>query len=160
MAALERDGRCMAADVVPEINCGGRAEVDEFVGRGVRPGAQYELDVTRSLCSRHHRWKTDNPEEARVRGLRKESWEVPVKNSKIVPRQISTGWFLVEDAHKFIGRYVDTIQGNGGPALKLGTLTKVVEDTPGRWSLTFVRNGHERTVPAGAGSLLLVSEEK
>jgi hypothetical protein len=70
-------GRCQMRDVVPEVRCWGDLEVDEVCSRGVNPGGQYDVDNTQVACSAHHQWRTREPEEARKRGLRLESWERP-----------------------------------------------------------------------------------
>lgn len=62
-------GKCQMAAKIPEIPCYGPLEVDEIQGRGVRPGSQYDVDLTQVGCQSHHRWKTMHPEEATRRGL-------------------------------------------------------------------------------------------
>lgn len=74
----ERSGwKCEARDLVPEVECGGRLDCDERVGRGVYPGAHLDLDVTMSTCRRHHDWIGANPKKANERGLHLKSWERP-----------------------------------------------------------------------------------
>ena len=68
-------GRCQAAQIVPEIDCWGPLDVDEVIGRGVKPGGHLDESNTQALCRAHHGWKHENPAEARRRGLRRESWE-------------------------------------------------------------------------------------
>ncbi len=75
-AALERSGRdCEAADLVPEVECGGPLDVDEKASRGVRPGSHLDLSLVQTLCRRHHDWRHAYPEEAHRRGLRLHGWE-------------------------------------------------------------------------------------
>lgn len=62
--------RCEAAEIVPEIECWGRLETDEIASRGIHPGGHLDLGNTQALCSAHHRWRTENPAQARERGLR------------------------------------------------------------------------------------------
>lgn len=68
-------GECQAAGIVPEIACWGPLDVDEVIGRGVKPGGHLDETNTQALCRAHHSWKHENPAEARRRGLRRESWE-------------------------------------------------------------------------------------
>lgn len=73
---------CQMASAVPEVECWsperdehGRwmLDVDEIVGRGVRPGGHLDLENTQAGCRAHHDWKTTHPTEARRRGLRRTS---------------------------------------------------------------------------------------
>ena len=82
-AVVVRAGyRCEAIERVPEVRCWsperdgfGRfwLDVDEVVGRGVKPGGHLDPDNCQALCRAHHDWRTGNPTEARARGLRKTS---------------------------------------------------------------------------------------
>lgn len=76
-AALRQAGyRCVAADIVPEIDCDRRIlDVDERKSRGVNPGGHLDVANTQVLCRAHHRWRTEHPTEAWERGLRVKSWE-------------------------------------------------------------------------------------
>ena len=75
-ATLARAGwRCEAVRVVPEIDCGGPLDVDERKSRGVNPGGHLDELNTQVLCRAHHRWRTENPQEAWERGLRVKAWE-------------------------------------------------------------------------------------
>lgn len=61
---------CEMIDAVPEIRCSGPAtDTDEIQGRGVNPGGHLDPSNTQYACRAHHRWKTENPAEARERGL-------------------------------------------------------------------------------------------
>ncbi len=70
-----RDRTCRGESVVPEVECGGRLDVDEITPRGVRPGAHLEVDECQLLCRRHHDWKHAHAVEAERRGLRRWSWD-------------------------------------------------------------------------------------
>lgn len=47
-------GRCEGEALWPEIECWGPLEVDEVIGRGVRPGAELEIELTQLVCRGHH----------------------------------------------------------------------------------------------------------
>lgn len=76
-------GRCEARELVPEVECGGRLDCDERVGRGVYPGAHLDIDVTMSCCRRHHDWIGANPKKANERGLHLKSWERPTTPGRL-----------------------------------------------------------------------------
>jgi hypothetical protein len=76
------DYRCVAELLVPEVRCWsperdglGRwwLDVDEVVGRGVKPGGHLDPSNVQALCRAHHDWKTTHPTLARERGLRRRS---------------------------------------------------------------------------------------
>lgn len=72
---LDRAGyRCEADELVPEVTCSGRLDVDEVIPRGVNPGGHLDPDNCQVLCRAHHDWKHANPAEAVSRGLRRWSW--------------------------------------------------------------------------------------
>ena len=66
--------RCAAPSAFG-LRCGGRLEVHELQGRGVRPGGHLDEANCIALCATHHRYVTDHPSAARIAGLRFESWE-------------------------------------------------------------------------------------
>lgn len=71
---LKRDGRCMAADIVPEVRCwhpsGEPLDVDEIKLRSGVSSGHLDPDNCQALCRRHHEWKHNEPDEAVARGLR------------------------------------------------------------------------------------------
>lgn len=76
-------GKCEAREFVPEVECAGRLDCDERIGRGVYPGAHLDIDVTMSCCRRHHDWIGANPREANERGLHLKSWERPTTPGRL-----------------------------------------------------------------------------
>lgn len=71
-AARRRDGgRCVAAELVPEIECWGPLDGDEIVLRSGRPGGHLDVDNVQTICRGHHEWKDRHPAEAVARGLRR-----------------------------------------------------------------------------------------
>jgi hypothetical protein len=66
-----QDGRCLGAEVWPEIACDGVFEVDEIIGRGVWAAGYLVPTNCQGLCSAHHRAKHAFPAEAERRGLRR-----------------------------------------------------------------------------------------
>lgn len=71
-----RDGDgCAAAEVWPEVGCGGPMDTHELAGRGVRPGGHLDASNAVRVCRAHHRAITDNPALAHERGMRRWSWE-------------------------------------------------------------------------------------
>jgi hypothetical protein len=71
-AVKERQGgRCLGAEVWPEISCEGVLEVDEIIGRGVWAAGYLVPENCQALCSAHHRAKHAFPAEALRRGLRR-----------------------------------------------------------------------------------------
>lgn len=69
-----RDGGCVAVALVPEVKCWGILEVDEVKNRAAG-GDWLDEDQCQTLCSAHHRWKTEHKDEATARGLAKRSWQ-------------------------------------------------------------------------------------
>jgi hypothetical protein len=63
--------RCEARLLVPEVECAGRLDCDEVMGRGRRPGGHLDVTNTQSLCRAHHDWKDAYPIRARELGLSK-----------------------------------------------------------------------------------------
>lgn len=68
-------GRCCMVQLVPEVQCWGPLDVDEIKSRGVNPGGHLDVENTQLACRAHHQWRTEHPELAHERGLRKKSWE-------------------------------------------------------------------------------------
>jgi hypothetical protein len=64
-------GRCLGAEVWPEIACDGVFEVDEIIGRGVWAAGYLVSENCQGLCSAHHRAKHAFPAEAERRGRRR-----------------------------------------------------------------------------------------
>ena len=73
---LERDGRCVAAELVPSIACRGALVVQEPSQRSVVPGSHLDPELCVAICEGHHVWVHDNIEDARAVGLIVDSWEV------------------------------------------------------------------------------------
>ena len=73
---LERDGRCMAAELVPSVQCRGALVVHEPPQRSVVPGSHLDPELCVAICEGHHVWVHDNIEDARAVGLIVDSWEV------------------------------------------------------------------------------------
>ena len=73
---LERDGRCVAAELVPSIACSGALVVHEPPQRSVVPGSHLRAELCVAVCDAHHRWAHDHIAEAREVGLIVDSWEV------------------------------------------------------------------------------------
>lgn len=63
-AALARDGGCIGARLVPDVECYGILDGHERLPRG-RGGSPYELDNIITLCRRHHEWVHSYPLKAR-----------------------------------------------------------------------------------------------
>lgn len=56
--------------------CQGRStEVDEVIGRGVRPGAQLEPVLFTAACNACHRYKTTHPMWAKKHGFTLSAWD-------------------------------------------------------------------------------------
>ncbi len=76
---IERaSGRCEGAALWPEIACWGPLDVDEAVGRGVRPGAHLDAAVTQLVCRAHHEacgQSSPQRAEAERRGMRYSAWD-------------------------------------------------------------------------------------
>jgi hypothetical protein len=66
--------RCQAPGAFG-IRCSGVPDVHELQGRGVRPGGHLDPANCVALCRRHHDHVTTHPQDARIAGLRYESWE-------------------------------------------------------------------------------------
>ncbi len=63
------------------IRCAGPIDVHELQSRGVRPGGHLDPDNCIALCRAHHEHVTTHPAQARIAGLRYESWEqLPTSN--------------------------------------------------------------------------------
>ena len=73
---LERDGGCVAAELVPSIACRGALVVHEPPQRSVVPGSHLDPDLCVAICEGHHDWVHDHIAEAREVGLIVDSWEV------------------------------------------------------------------------------------
>lgn len=73
---LERDGGCVAAELVPSIACRGALVVHEPPQRSVVPGSHLRPELCVAVCSAHHAWAHDHIAEAREFGLIVDSWEV------------------------------------------------------------------------------------
>ncbi len=71
----DRDRRCVAELLVPDVRCSGPLDVDEIVPRSARPGGHLDPDNCQLLCRAHHDWKHAHPEEAAALGLRRWSWD-------------------------------------------------------------------------------------
>lgn len=68
---IERDGGCVARDLVPAVPCFGRLDPHE-----PQLGAdKYNPDRVLTLCRNHHRFVHDNPHEGRELGLLVHRWE-------------------------------------------------------------------------------------
>ena len=66
---LERDMyKCVAIDLVPQVQCWGPLDVDEIKPRGLG-GDWLDPDNCQVLCRAHHDWKHLNPREAKDLGL-------------------------------------------------------------------------------------------
>ena len=93
--ALQRDGGCTfqrardayraatgldisqrALRALPDA-CGGRLEVNEIIRRSQWAAGYLVLDNTITLCSDHHRFVTEWPDDAHVLGLQRKSYERP-----------------------------------------------------------------------------------
>lgn len=72
-----RDGRsCFGARMAPHVACSGPLDGDEVVPRGELPGGHLDPANVRLLCRfGHHRWKTENPDEAERFGLYRRAWQ-------------------------------------------------------------------------------------
>lgn len=68
-AVKARDGGCVAATLVPDVECGGILEADHIVPKGRRPDLRHVLSNGQALCSRHHEWKHAHTVHAKVLGL-------------------------------------------------------------------------------------------
>ena len=73
---LERDGRCVAAELVPSIACRGALVAHEPPQRSVVPGSHLDPELCVAICSAHHDWAHDHIAEAREVGLIIDSWEM------------------------------------------------------------------------------------
>ncbi len=74
-ATLARAGnRCEFAEAIPEVKCwhpkGERLDTHEIAQRGTHPGSQYDIEVTRAACRRHHEHLHAHPTLAVERGLK------------------------------------------------------------------------------------------
>lgn len=68
---LERDAyKCVAIELVPDVECWGPLDVDEIIPRG-RGGDWLDPDNCQVLCRAHHDWKHINPAESTTLGLTK-----------------------------------------------------------------------------------------
>lgn len=67
--ALSRDRGCVAKGLLPEIECGGRLEVNEIIRRSQWAAGYLDVDNTVTLCSEHHRYVTEHPVHAETLGL-------------------------------------------------------------------------------------------
>ena len=67
--ALLRDGGCVAAALVPEVECWGPLDGHEIRRRSQDPDAWLNLDLIRTVCRAHHSWLHDHPAVAVELGL-------------------------------------------------------------------------------------------
>ncbi len=67
---LLRDrGHCQAAELVPDVACGGVRDPHHVWAQGMYPERRTDPDVLITLCRQHHTWTHDHPIEARQLGL-------------------------------------------------------------------------------------------
>lgn len=70
-AVVARDGRrCWAADLVPEVECWGPLDADEYDLRSARPGGHLDPTNVQLLCRLCHSAKHALPKHSAVLGLR------------------------------------------------------------------------------------------
>jgi len=75
---MRRDGYvCRAVELVPEVTCGGEADVHEIIPRSAWPGGWLIESNAILVCRRHHEWIGDHPNLAHDLGLHGYSWERP-----------------------------------------------------------------------------------
>lgn len=55
---------------MPEVECHGPLDADEYDLRSARPGGHLDPANVQMLCRAHHDWKHAHPVEAARRGLR------------------------------------------------------------------------------------------
>lgn len=67
--ALERDGGCLAAVLVPEVRCWGKLDPQHVIPQGVRRDLAADPENIVGCCRGHHEWIGDHPEAARALGL-------------------------------------------------------------------------------------------
>lgn len=67
--ALERDGGCLAAPLVPEVRCWGKLDPQHVIPQGVRRDLAADPENIVGCCRGHHEWIGDHPEAARALGL-------------------------------------------------------------------------------------------
>jgi hypothetical protein len=67
--AKERDGRCIAAELVPELRCWGPLDPQHVIPRSTAPELVSDLANIVACCRGHHDWIGGNPEAARLLGL-------------------------------------------------------------------------------------------
>jgi 5-methylcytosine-specific restriction endonuclease McrA len=72
----ERDRRCVAELLVPDVRCAGPLDVDEVIPRSAYPGGHLDPANCQLLCRAHHDWKHAHPADAAALGLRRWSWDV------------------------------------------------------------------------------------
>lgn len=77
VVVLARDGGCRGRLLWPEVQCWGRAELDEMQSRK-RGGDPTNPDHVQLLCTAHNQAKEDHPAEAHARGLARWSYESPI----------------------------------------------------------------------------------
>ena len=76
---LERDGKCMAADLVPDVRCWGRAEGHEIIKHNKWQAGWLRGDNVIAVCSIHNQWVEDWPNRAFELGLMKHAPPGPVR---------------------------------------------------------------------------------
>lgn len=135
-------------------------EVDERVNRSQHPGAHLHPALTQYLCHNHHAWKTTHPDEARALGVRLLSWEVPVENSKIVPRPEARETAVpirFAMSRMYVDREVLTYTNPVGSTHNHGRLIEVRAVAGDRYAVTVQRDGAEaRTWNASADDTLIL----
>lgn len=68
--------QCQAVDLLPDIACWGIPEVNHVKGRPhCTPSERVDPDNGMLLCTVHHKWVTEHPEDAHALGLHRWSWE-------------------------------------------------------------------------------------
>lgn len=75
LAARQRDGGCVARELVPDVACSGTLDGHERIPRSAWPGGHLILTNVVTVCRAHHRWIDHHEREAHALGLHGYSWE-------------------------------------------------------------------------------------
>lgn len=67
--AKARDGGCIVAAMVPEVECWGPLDPQHVIPRGVRPSLADDPANIVAACRGHHQWIEEHPVEARAMGV-------------------------------------------------------------------------------------------
>lgn len=74
--AFAREGwRCVARDLVVDLDCRGQLDAHEIVPRSAWADGVYDPDNIVPVCRAHHDWITNHESEAHALGLHRNSWE-------------------------------------------------------------------------------------